>query len=229
MATITVSTPGEIALREALNEAANNGDAVDQIVFASNLAGSTIRLTSTLDVNVQAGEFLFFSGDADGDGVADITITGDVNGNNVADAGDVRILNASGAGSLSLTNLTLTNGFEQGSDGGSKGDGVYENGGDATAAIYSNIAALSLNRVVISNSRATGGEFGRQPRRPTHTTPATRRRFASRPDRHACPRSCSKGTSRSVEALRRPATSSAATGWRACATTRPFTRRTQAL
>ena len=158
MATITITAPTEAELNSALNTALINDDTIDSIVFAPNLAGSTIRLSNPFNVYLQTGEFLFINGDADGDGVADITISGDVNGNNVADAGDVNILEARGGGSLTLSNVTLTNGYQRGADGGIVGMTIRE-GGDAASVIYSTIAALSLNRVEITNSTAVGGDF----------------------------------------------------------------------
>ena len=88
MATITVTNlnnDGEGSLRAAIDQAAAQAGA-DEIVFAQALSGQTIRLSSRLMLS--SGE-IAINGDTDSDGDADITISGDANGDGALNAGDL--------------------------------------------------------------------------------------------------------------------------------------------
>ena len=137
--------PGACTLRAAI-EAANTGAPVDgcsagslgadAIVFDPALAGATITLA--------AGQLEIFD---------DLSITGPV----AEDAGGIvidgnaqsRLLFIEGATAsefaVDLTGMTLTNGFESGSDGG---------------AVFVNFADLNLDHVTVSDSSTEGASVG---------------------------------------------------------------------
>ena len=75
----TVGTPGGtgLSLREAV-ALANTTAGDDTIVFHASLAGGTLRLTSTIEIS--AAETLTIDGDTNDNGTPNITITGDVGG-----------------------------------------------------------------------------------------------------------------------------------------------------
>jgi Ca2+-binding RTX toxin-like protein len=141
MATLTVTNTNDTgagSLRAAIASANTNVDA-DTIVFAQGLAGQTIALTALSGNLVITQGTLTINGDLNGDGDADITISG----GNVTD-----ILNIAGPANVTLNSLVLT---------GGKSDGFSSNGIPAAGAI-SNAGTLHINYSVISNNTANAGE-----------------------------------------------------------------------
>jgi VCBS repeat-containing protein len=122
---------GVTSLREALAIANADTGHADTITFDPGLAGGTLHLASTLDVT----NAVTIDGDTNGDGKADITITGDTLGNDVATNGitdiaasqakavglgtaltdNVQIFHATG--DLTLNSLVLTGGSSSGLGG----------------------------------------------------------------------------------------------------------------
>ncbi|MEH1825026.1 MAG: putative Ig domain-containing protein [Nostoc sp.] len=82
------------------------------------------------------------------------TLSGDANGNNINDNGDVRPLFIL-SGTVNITNLTITNGRAKGGDGGTGGGGAGMGGG---LFIYN--GNVSLTNVAFSNNAAQGGNSG---------------------------------------------------------------------
>ena len=129
------TTAGHLSLREAI--ALANGDTTaDTINFSGGLANSTVlltlgQLTLTQDVNI--------NGDINGDGKADIAISGN-NAN--------RVLGITGGTTdVNLASLTLANGSAT-----TSGGGIYATG----------IGSLTLTNSTISNNQAAfmgGGVF----------------------------------------------------------------------
>lgn len=120
MVDITVynaSDSGPGSFRDALIAASNipyRPLGHDTIRFSPALAGQTINLQSPLEIT---GGYMIVDGDIDGDGIADITISGDANGNGVNDVGDVRILNVTSNNGITphvhLDNIILEGGRDQ--------------------------------------------------------------------------------------------------------------------
>lgn len=130
----------ELSLREAIM-LANADDGADLINFASELEGATITLVGG---ELSVSKDLILNGDSNGDGKADITISG-----NKAS----RILNISGAETdVDILSLTLT-------DGSVGGVGSSVNGG----AIYAdNINSIDVIDTTIQDSGSShigGGIF----------------------------------------------------------------------
>lgn len=136
MATFTVTTntdvvdanDGVTSLREAL-ALANGSAGADKIVFASNLAGSTIELQGELVLSSN----VTISGDTNQDGDADITISG-------GNATELISVNRNVA--ASLTSLALTGGKSYAFD--------------AASAIY-NSGFLTVDYCTIANNTAGPG------------------------------------------------------------------------
>jgi Ca2+-binding RTX toxin-like protein len=132
-----------LSLREAVRLANANPDA-DRIVFEPGLAGQTIRLTSGVLTLASA---ITIDGDLDGDGVADITISGDKTGNG-ASADDTRIFNIGSDATAVLDGLVLTGGYSKITTG-------------TAGAVFSE-GALTIRNSVVKDSVAifTGGGSG---------------------------------------------------------------------
>ncbi|MEO1199420.1 MAG: choice-of-anchor Q domain-containing protein [Pseudomonadota bacterium] len=92
-----------LSLREALFWARDG----DMITFADTLAGSTIVLTQG---ELGISQDITIDGDIDGDNKADITISGDANNDGMANSGDSRIFTITNS-DVTLRSLTLENGF----------------------------------------------------------------------------------------------------------------------
>src|SRR5262245_42645797 len=121
-----------LSLREALALANANADA-DAISFAAGLSGGTLTLTNgelTISTDVA------IDGDVNGDGKADITISGN-------DASRIFLI-AGAATDADLKSLTLT-------DGNGVGGGVG-NGG----AIYAGASSVDIVNTTIRDSTAAG-------------------------------------------------------------------------
>ena len=148
---------GETSLREAV--AAANGGGDTQIAFAPGLSGGTLRLAQG-EIAIATG--LTIDGDTDGDGRADITITGDAAGDDLLDAegltdlpanlftdnldDNVRIFNIAGEGSATTLNgLILTGGRTEADED----DGFFE-------STHSGGAVRSEAPLTISDSRLVG-------------------------------------------------------------------------
>jgi Ca2+-binding RTX toxin-like protein len=145
-----INDSGAGSLRDAVAQANANADA-DTITFAASLAGSTIGLTSgglalTNDVTID--------GDVDGDNKADITISGRTG------AGIFRIGGATT--DAHLLSLTLTDGYNRYGNGGA----VAVRGGanvdimDTTiknsSAVYGGGLAVFGSTLTLTNSLVTG-------------------------------------------------------------------------
>ncbi|WP_183180128.1 DUF4347 domain-containing protein, partial [Azospirillum sp. OGB3] len=93
------------------------------ILFSPTLVGSKVRIGDATNAAFQTitGKGLTINGDVDGDGIADVVLSGDNNNDNVTDTTDFRgiFMNASGK-TLTLKNLT----FERFYNGGSGGNGI---------------------------------------------------------------------------------------------------------
>ncbi|MEM6383942.1 MAG: calcium-binding protein [Pseudomonadota bacterium] len=130
----TVDTMGgasDLSLREAVFLANLNDTTLDTIAFDAGLAGGTVVLSQ--------GELILTSdmlidGDTDGDGAADITVSG-------ADASRIFAINSISA-DVTLTGLTLTN-----------GDAGVGNGG----AVRTSGTLTIINSTLADNSAANGG------------------------------------------------------------------------
>lgn len=145
---------GVVSLREALAMAAKTPGDTPTITFAEKLAGGEIKLNSTLNLKSNKANATFYAninGDINGDGVADITISGDANRNGVVDEGDVRLFNIRDDATVVLDNLNLTNGFDRGVFSANPG------AANAAAAVIRNSGDLTIRNTVISDSKAYGG------------------------------------------------------------------------
>jgi Ca2+-binding RTX toxin-like protein len=131
---------GDGTLREILDWAF----AGDVIKFDAALAGGVLILDSELVLSRD----VTINGDIDGDGKADIIISGDTDGSDTNNTGDVRIFNITGSGTeVTLRSLTLTGGRADGTVDGN-------NGGAIKAALGT---SLTLVNSTVSNSTATNG------------------------------------------------------------------------
>jgi Ca2+-binding RTX toxin-like protein len=183
MAIITVTSALDdngagTTLREALAQAEANGAGADEIVFDAAISGQAIRLTSGA-LAISSGT-VSITGDIDGNGTTDITISGDRFGDGRT-LDDVRLLDVFGAStSVRLDNLLLSGGYQNGDDGGDFTSDVITNAGtltivnsqfDGNAAIgYSaaatnggrstliaNTGILTLADTLLTNNTVTGG------------------------------------------------------------------------
>lgn len=127
------------SLRDAV-AAANYAGGADAITFSPSVSGQIV---------LNAGQILIQEAlTIQGPGAANLSISGDANGNDLPDAGDSRIFVAAGANDepVSISGLTLTEGFAAG-------------GG----AIVSDDVALSLEAMRVTDNRSTtaaGGVLG---------------------------------------------------------------------
>jgi predicted outer membrane repeat protein len=134
---------GVLSLREALALANGNGSAEsDTIRFAAGLSGGTVVLTSGQQLSITTDD-ITIDGDVNGDDVADITISGDADGSGTATALDTRVFNVSGS-IATLDALVITGGNAVLGDGG----GVFVAGG----------ANLTIANSDVSGN--TAGNFG---------------------------------------------------------------------
>ena len=141
LATITVTSSnasliandGQVSLAEAI-QAANTDTSVDGsaagsgndiIVFHENLKGGTIRWSSATALAVTSN--ITINGDVDGDGKGDIILSGDVNSNNIRDAGEASGLQSNGGGVLTVRNLDMRH-----FSGNITGGAIRANGGSIT-------------------------------------------------------------------------------------------------
>ncbi|UVM16125.1 Ig-like domain-containing protein [Pseudomonas sp. B21-023] len=141
LATITVTSSnasliandGQVSLAEAI-QAANSDTSVDGsaagsgndiIVFHQNLKGGTIRWSSATALAVTSN--ITINGDVDGDGKGDIILSGDVNSNNIRDAGEASGLQSNGGGVLTVRNLDMRH-----FSGNITGGAIRANGGSIT-------------------------------------------------------------------------------------------------
>ncbi|PZW75216.1 uncharacterized protein DUF4347 [Pseudomonas sp. 2848] len=141
LATITVTSSnasliandGQVSLAEAI-QAANTDTSVDGsaagsgndiIVFHQNLKGGTIRWSSATALAVTSN--ITINGDVDGDGKGDIILSGDVNSNNIRDAGEASGLQSNGGGVLTVRNLDMRH-----FSGNITGGAIRANGGSIT-------------------------------------------------------------------------------------------------
>ncbi|MEL7466528.1 MAG: hypothetical protein AAFN79_20815, partial [Pseudomonadota bacterium] len=156
---------GVISLREAL-EAANAGSEINEITFSDKLEGA-IRL---------AGERLYSSRDLRIDGDGRITISGDVNGDDVTNADGITDVRASfdanllsdnvqviyGASSLELEGLTLTGGVSRG--GGAVGSSetitIRDSAIVGNFATYDGGGLFAYNDISIEASDVSGNIAG---------------------------------------------------------------------
>ncbi|WP_372400702.1 Ig-like domain-containing protein (plasmid) [Azospirillum sp. HJ39] len=90
-----------------LNNAIVNAAAGDVIEFSSTLTSGTVSLGNTTALVAAAAQDFTINGDVDGDGIADITISGD-NGDNTTTSSDYRGINFNAAGkTLTVKNLVF--------------------------------------------------------------------------------------------------------------------------
>ena len=177
-----------ISLREAI-EATNNTTGADTITFDASVftggANSLLRLTQgelevtdSLTIDASDATDVVITGDANGDDVLlDGTFITDVSDTDVL-PDNSRVINfTDGSGDLTLTDLTLTGGFNRtGSrsgggivfdsngaltlnqsavSGNRTGDSIFFEGG-AGAGIYSRVGNVSLNNSTVSDNTSIG-------------------------------------------------------------------------
>jgi fibronectin-binding autotransporter adhesin len=128
-------------LRWAINQANNEENGTININV-----GGTITLTSPLPVITFEGSIT---------GVAGTTI----NGNNLYRPFFIDLEAEQPLETLSISNLTISNGMAHGGNGG---DGAFGGGGGlgAGGAIFVNAGAVTLSNVTTTNSKAVGGNGG---------------------------------------------------------------------
>lgn len=138
---------GACSLREAIAAAeanttvdscaAGSSTSGDTIAFAGTLAGSTITVVNDLDLDAQQ---TVVTGDVDGDGIGDITLSG-----NHA----TRVLDIYAGATITLSQLTIADGNAPGAvEGSANGGGIY------------NAGALTLEHVHVRDSYAQGNGGG---------------------------------------------------------------------
>jgi Ca2+-binding RTX toxin-like protein len=129
-----------------------NGDTVGTLSYAIQQANitagndtitlnSNVRLTGVMKSSINSNINIVGNGR---------TISGDTNGNNTVDAGDVRPLFIL-SGTVNIDNLTITNGLAQGGNG--RGGGGAGMGG----ALFIYDGNVSLSNVALNNNQARGG------------------------------------------------------------------------
>jgi hypothetical protein len=140
-ATVTVSQLGsQVSLRDAINAANNTGNSNSYVI---NLQANTTYDLTTIDN---------YSGGPNGLPAITSSITIEGNGAVIQGMGSCRQFYVSPAGSLTLEDLTLQGGVDQGGSGTNGGGGGLGAGG----AIF-NAGTLTLIGVTIDNSSAVGG------------------------------------------------------------------------
>ena len=140
---------GAGSLRQALADAEANGVGADEIEFDASLDGQTITLASQLAITQGA---VTVSGDLDGDGDADITISG---GNTTG------ILDIEAGSDVTLNSLVLADGNAVGQNAG----GYYDFGSstfigeaaEAGAGAINNRGTLAINYSVLRDNTGQGG------------------------------------------------------------------------
>ncbi|MCZ7648897.1 MAG: hypothetical protein M5U26_27185 [Planctomycetota bacterium] len=153
--------PGDFSLREAVGLANFNGGA-NAIGFDPALTAggdATLNLSSVGDTNAGPSALGVTS---------DITITGPAadNGITVARdgaAGDMRLFYVDAGSSLTLQNLTLSNGRAVGGNGGGFGTQNTDSGGGGAGGLGGavfNAGTLSLVQSTLSGNQALGGDGG---------------------------------------------------------------------
>ncbi len=170
MATFTVtnlkdSGAGSLRAAVALAEATAGADVV---VFASNLAGGTITLTSG-ELTISSGAGVTINGDTNGDGDFDITLSGDVNGDGNIDVfGDTHHVTINAGASATLQSLKFTGGGDSTANGAGSiknfGTTIIErsvfdlNAGQAGAAAYTGAGhILNAGNLTLRESGMTNG------------------------------------------------------------------------
>ncbi len=136
--TDTIATDGVITLREAISAADSNfargdapaGGASDTITFGVT---GTIRLTSALPSISSAVAI-------NGPTSLGVTISGDANGSGTPNAGDVAVFLIEGGGNVTISNLTVSGGFDAG-----------------IGTALTNFGTLLLDNVTFSGNRSDGG------------------------------------------------------------------------
>jgi len=153
---------GVLSLHEALALANGNGSAeTDTITFAAGLANGTLVLTSGQQLEITTDD-ITIDGDVNGDDVADITISGDADGSGTPTALDTRVFNVSGS-IATLDALVITGGNAVLGDGG----GVFVAGGASLTIANSDVSGnaagnfgggmyVNNSTVTLTNSSVTG-------------------------------------------------------------------------
>ncbi|MEL7462999.1 MAG: choice-of-anchor Q domain-containing protein [Pseudomonadota bacterium] len=147
-----VNDSGAGSLRQAIADAGTAPNVF--ITFADDLAGQTINLQSTL--TIQAGAEIAISGDVDGDGEKDVAISGDRTGNGRS-SDDVRLFDVAEGGALALEAITLSDGFDRGSDGFLNANAQLARAGQAGVSVIETAGTVVLSSVDITNAYAQGG------------------------------------------------------------------------
>ena len=156
MATFLVTSTadsGAGSLRRAINLANKNGDGADTIQFDASLTGQSIFLQNTL--TIKRGN-VTIDGDIDGDGEADIFLSGDSDDSGTGEVTDLGVLvQVNSAADVTLSSLQFVNAFAKGANGINPG----EAGEDAVAGIF-NKGSLTIENSHFSGSYAYGGLSG---------------------------------------------------------------------
>ncbi len=158
LATFTVDSTadsGTGTLRQAILDAAMNDEA-DTIDFDASLAGETITLTSNDSDTAYGLTALVINNDnitIDGSNAPLLTLSGN---------GARRIFAVSSTATLTLENITLTDGLAQGGDGyggssGSSGAGGGGGGGAGLGGAIFNEGTLNVVQSTLSGNTAIGG------------------------------------------------------------------------
>ncbi|MBC7821505.1 MAG: CSLREA domain-containing protein, partial [Planctomycetaceae bacterium] len=166
-----VTNDGNVSLREAI-QAANTdtsvdgstvGSGADTIIFAASLTASapaTISL-SLFDTGLDSTEF----GSTAFLITSDITIQGATGSNGItierdSAAANFRLFHVGVGDSLTLNDLTLSNGVAQGGAGGSSNDGGSGGGAAGLGGAIFNQGTLTVRRSTLSGNIAQGGDGG---------------------------------------------------------------------
>ncbi|PLX39332.1 MAG: hypothetical protein C0606_02055 [Hyphomicrobiales bacterium] len=97
-----------LSLREAIHWA-NQASGADTVNFDASLAGTTLVLTQGQQIYIY--DDITIDGDVNGDDKADITISGDADQNGTLDVNDDRIFNVASSSSATFNSLTLDGGY----------------------------------------------------------------------------------------------------------------------